>query len=112
ADEYQRVSARLATAKGPLARPATDIRAQLSRLIHKGFFTATPWEKLAELPRYLKAMQVRLDKYGSNPERDAKHAHSVAELTKRLDDHVEKQRKAGAADPRLEKFRWHLEELR
>ena len=112
AEAYQQVSSRLAPVKGPLARPAADIRAQLSRLVYKGFFSATPWERLAHLPRYLKAMQARLDKYGSAPERDAKHTDSIAQLTKRLDERLEKQRKAGAADPRLDEFRWHLEELR
>ena len=112
AEEYQRLSARLASVKGPLARPAADIRAQASRLVCKGFFSATPWERLADLPRYLKAMQLRLDKYGNSEERDAKHAQSIAELTKRYDERLDKQRKAGAVDPRLEEFRWHLEELR
>jgi ATP-dependent helicase HrpA len=57
-------------------------------------------------------MQVRLDKYGHNPERDAKHTASIAQLTKRLDERMEVQRAAGVADPRLDEFRWHLEELR
>ena len=60
AEEYQRVAARLASVKGPLARPAADIRAQLGRLIYKGFLSGTRWEQLAHLPRYLKAMQARL----------------------------------------------------
>ena len=112
AEEYQRVNARLASAKGPLARPAADIRLQLSRLVYKGFFSATPWEQLAQLPRYLKAMQLRLDKYGNSPERDMKHTASVGELTARFDARMELQRKAGVADPRLDEFRWALEELR
>jgi ATP-dependent helicase HrpA len=112
AEAYQRVSARIASAKGPLARAAADVREQLSMLVYPGFLTATPWERLADLPRYLEAIQVRLDKYGNNPERDAKHAQTIAQLTKRLDERTEKQRKAGAGDSRLEEFRWHLEELR
>ena len=48
----------------------------------------------------------------TDPERDAKHTESIAQLTKRYDERVEKQRKAGVADPRLEEFRWHIEELR
>jgi ATP-dependent helicase HrpA len=112
AEEYQRLAARLASAKGPLARPAADIRAQLSRLVYPGFLSATPWEQLSHLARYLKAMQVRLDKYGNNPERDAKHTESIAQLTKRLDERLEKHRRAGVTDPRLDEFRWHLEELR
>ena len=44
-------------------------------------------------------MQVRLDKYGNSPERDAKHTESIAQLTKRLDERMEKQRKAGVRRP-------------
>ncbi|MDH5536090.1 MAG: DUF3418 domain-containing protein, partial [Betaproteobacteria bacterium] len=112
AEEYHRASFKLGAAKGGLARPAADIRAQLSRLVGKGFMRDTPWERLAHVPRYLKAMQVRLDKYGKDPERDAKHAQSVGELTKRMDERLEKQKNAGTVDPRLAEFRWHLEELR
>ncbi|MGZ5167539.1 MAG: ATP-dependent RNA helicase HrpA [Burkholderiales bacterium] len=112
AEEYQRVSSRLSSSKGALARPAGDIRTQLSRMIYKGFFSATPWEQLSHLPRYLNAMQLRLEKYGNGPERDAKHAETLAGLTKRYDERLEKQRKAGVADPLLEDFRWALEELR
>jgi len=112
AEEYQRIGARLASAKGPLARPAADMRVQLGRLVYKGFISATPWAQLAQLPRYLKAMAMRLDKYGNNPERDAKHQASIAALWKRYEERVEKLKKAGAEDPRLEAFRWHIEELR
>ena len=112
AEEYQRINARLAAAKGPLQRPGADVRAQLARLVYEGFLTGTPWEQLAQLPRYLKAMQLRLDKYGNNPERDTKHQAGIAELWKRYEDRGEKLRKAGVTDPRLEDFRWQLEELR
>jgi ATP-dependent helicase HrpA len=112
AEEYHRIVELIASVRGPLSRPAADIRGELSRLVYKGFFSATPWERLHDLPRYLKAMQVRLDKYGSNPERDAKHTDSIAALAKRLDERQEALRKAGLRDARLEEFRWHLEELR
>ncbi|MDP2241413.1 MAG: ATP-dependent RNA helicase HrpA [Burkholderiales bacterium] len=112
AAEHHNVSLKLGVSGGVLARAAADIRAQLARLICKGFFSATPWEQLAHLPRYLKAMQLRLEKYPRDPDRDAKHAHSIAELWKRYEERLDKQRKAGAVDSRLEEFRWLLEELR
>ena len=113
--EYHQLSLRLGAAnatKGPLARPAADIRHQLSRLIFKGWFAATPWEQLAHLPRYLQAMQKRLDKYPRDRERDAKHAASIGDWWKRYEALLEKQTQAGAVDVRLNEFRWHLEELR
>jgi ATP-dependent helicase HrpA len=112
AAEYQCVVQKLDAAGRAAARPAADIRGQLSRLIGKGWLGATPWERLAHLPRYLKAMQLRLDKYAKDPERDARHAQGIAERWQRYEERAEKQRKAGAVDPRLAQFRWHLEELR
>jgi ATP-dependent helicase HrpA len=107
AEEYQRVT----TARA-LPQPAADVRAQLARLIYKGFLGATPWERLHDLPRYLKAAQRRLEKYPENPERDARHAASIAELRKRYEERAARLRRAGEADQRLEEFRWHIEELR
>jgi ATP-dependent helicase HrpA len=107
AEEYQRVTA----ARG-LPQPAADVRAQLARVIYKGFLSATPWERLHDLPRYLKAAQRRLEKYAGDPERDARHAASIAELWKRYEERAARLRRAGDADPRLEDYRWHIEELR
>jgi ATP-dependent helicase HrpA len=111
AEEYQRAAQRLAAARA-LPVPAADIRAQLGLLVFKGFLAATPWERLHDLPRYLKAMQRRLDKYPQDPERDAKHAASIAGLWKRYQERAVKLRREGESDPRLEDFRWRLEELR
>ena len=112
AEEYQRVAQRLAAARPALARVAADIRLQLGRLVSKGFLSATPWERLQHLPRYLKAILLRLEKYSRDPERDAKHAAHIAELWKRYEERAEKLRRAQLADPRLADFRWRIEELR
>ena len=103
---------RLATAAKALPRPAADVRAQLGRLVFKGFMSATPWERLHDLPRYLKAMQARLDKYPRDPERDERHATHIAELWSRYEERATKLRRAHESDPRLEDFRWRIEELR
>ena len=103
---------RLGSVPTSLNRVAADLRAQLQRLVYKGFVGATPWEQLQYLPRYLKAMSIRLDKFPGNPERDEKHAASIAELWKLYQERSDKQRKAGATEPALEDFRWQIEELR
>ncbi len=113
--EYHQVSLAVGAAKGPLARPAADIKAQLSRLIFKGWFAATPWEQLSHLPRYLQAMQKRLEKYPrdiEHGERDARHAATIGGWWKRYEELLEKQTQAGTVDARLQQLRWHLEELR
>jgi ATP-dependent helicase HrpA len=112
AEEYQQIVRQLDEARGPLSRLAAELRSQLARLVCNGFFGATPWNRLADLPRYLRAMQLRMDKFAANAERDAKHAAAIAGIWSRYEERLEKQKKAGAVDPRLEEFRWHIEELR
>jgi len=112
AEEYQRAQQRLGAAAKSAPQPAADLRGQLGRLVHKGFMSATPWERLHDLPRYLKAAQVRLDKYPRDAERDAKHAGSIASIWKRYEERAIKLKRAGEYEPRLEDFRWRIEELR
>jgi ATP-dependent helicase HrpA len=112
AQEYQRLQQKLGAVARSLPQPAADVRAQLARLVPKGFLTATPWERLHDLPRYLKAAERRLDKYAADTERDARHAGGIAELWKRYEDRAAKLRRAGEPDARLEDFRWRIEELR
>jgi len=108
--EYHAISGRLG---GKLPYPLlTDIRSQLEQLIYKGLFAATHWEHLQHYPRYLKAIGQRMDKYAGNAERDARHAAGVQEWWQKYRERLEKQRKAGAVDPKLTEFRWMLEEMR
>jgi ATP-dependent helicase HrpA len=112
AEEWQRAQQRLAVAAKAMPQPAADVRGQVGRLVFKGFLSATPWERLHDLPRYLKAAQVRLDKYPRDPERDAKHSAEIAGMWKRYEERAVKLKRAGESDPRLEDFRWRLEEWR
>jgi ATP-dependent helicase HrpA len=112
AEEYQRAQQRLSAAARSIPQPAADVRTQLARLVFKGFLGATPWERLHDLPRYLKAAQLRLDKFASDPERDQRHAAHIAELWRRYEERAARQRRAGTTDARLENFRWRIEELR
>jgi ATP-dependent helicase HrpA len=106
------LSRRLAALPPARARLAADIRAQRDALVHEGFLAATPWAHLTEIPRYLAALDRRLAKYDERPERDGKHGALVAEWRRRYDERREADRKAGRDDPRLEDFRWLVEELK
>ncbi len=108
--EYHAVQAKLWT-KLPAA-PAADIREQLEHLLFKGFLAATPWAQLQHLPRYLRAIQRRLEKHAGNAERDARHLAAVRALWQDYRARLEKHRKAGSTDPKLAEFRWMIEELR
>ncbi|GIL06754.1 MAG: ATP-dependent helicase [Betaproteobacteria bacterium] len=87
-----------------------DIEQQLARLFPKGFIVDTPAAQLAHYPRYLKAIALRLDKLKSDPARDAQRMNEVAQLQTPFLRELAARK--GVADPRLEEFRWLLEELR
>jgi ATP-dependent helicase HrpA len=92
------------------AAACADIEQQLSRLFPRGFVTATPAAQLSHCPRYLKAIAARIDKLKADPARDAQRMAEIAALqTPFLRELVARK---GKADPRLEEFRWLLEELR
>lgn len=112
ATEHQALSQRLANLPPALARLGAEVRAQRDALVHPGFFSRTPWAQLAHVPRYLKALDRRLAKYAENPARDQRHSASVAALAERYRERVERNRRAGRAEPALESFRWLLEELK
>ncbi|MCE5180653.1 MAG: ATP-dependent RNA helicase HrpA [Betaproteobacteria bacterium] len=110
AADYQTVQGKLAT-KLP-GNIAADIREQLNHLLGKGFISATPWEQLQHLPRYLKAIVRRLEKFAGAAERDAKSTAAIHALWQDYQKRLDKHRKEKIDDAELAKFRWMLEELR
>ncbi|PHV30847.1 ATP-dependent RNA helicase HrpA [Janthinobacterium sp. BJB312] len=94
------------------AAAATDIQSQLQGLVHKRFLTENEYTQLAHFPRYLKAINVRLEKLRADPARDTK---LMAEWQSAAAPYLRqaKDRQAGKnTDPKLVDFRWMLEELR
>ncbi|HEX7455830.1 MAG TPA: ATP-dependent RNA helicase HrpA, partial [Gallionella sp.] len=85
-----------------------DIRAQLEWLMHKGFIRDTPYERLQHVPRYLKAISLRIEKLRGNPARDAQCMAQLQPLLQAWQRHA----KSGNPDPRLDEFAWLLQELR
>jgi ATP-dependent helicase HrpA len=107
--EYAAAQRKLRDAR-PTKEVADDITAQLGRLVGKRFVATTPWPQLAQLPRYLKAIPMRLDKFRADPGRDAQRLAELRPLEQRFWRTLEQRR--GTADARLDEFRWLLEELR
>ncbi|PHV48666.1 ATP-dependent RNA helicase HrpA [Janthinobacterium sp. BJB301] len=94
------------------AAAAADIQSQLQGLVHKRFLTENEYTQLAHFPRYLKAINVRLEKLRADPARDTK---LMAEWQSAAAPYLRqaKDRQAGKnTDPKLVDFRWMLEELR
>ncbi|TMH37072.1 MAG: ATP-dependent RNA helicase HrpA [Betaproteobacteria bacterium] len=112
ATEFHTLSRQIAALPRSSARFASEIAAQRDALVHPGFFSATPWTQLSHLPRYLRALQRRLAKYTADPARDARHGEAVDALWRRYRAGVEANRAAQRVEPKLEAFRWLIEELR
>jgi len=94
----------------PPKEVADDVSAQLQRLMPRRFVSDTPYPQLQHLPRYLKAITMRLDKQRSDPARDAARLAELRPLEQRYWRRAAERR--GAKDARLEEYRWLLEELR
>ncbi|MDR7096081.1 ATP-dependent helicase HrpA [Hydrogenophaga laconesensis] len=107
--EYAAAARKLKDSK-PHAEVATDITQQLQRLMPKRFLLQTPYAQLQHLPRYLKAVQLRLDKLRADPARDATRLAELRPQDQRFWRLVAERK--GVQDARLQELRWLLEELR
>nr|WP_255553364.1 ATP-dependent RNA helicase HrpA [Caenimonas aquaedulcis] len=87
-----------------------DAAQQLQRLVPKRFLSATPWAQLQHMPRYLKAITLRLDKLRTDAARDTARMAELRPQEQRYWRLVAERK--GAVDDRMREFRWLLEELR
>jgi len=107
--EFAAAQRKLKDSKPP-ADVTTDLQQQLQRLVPKTFLSATPYAQLQHFPRYLKAMQLRLDKLRSDPAREAAKFAELRPQDQRFWRLVAERK--GVQDARLQELRWLLEELR
>lgn len=95
-----------------MAVALNDIKAQLGHLVYPGFVRQTPAEWLREYPRYLKAIEQRLDKVGSQLQRDRVWSGELAGCWEQYQARLKKHQQEGKRDPELALYRWMLEEYR
>ncbi len=111
--EYQALRPRLNQQGVPIwQRAMTDIRNQLRELLRPGFIVSVPLARLKDYPRYLKAIHLRLDKFSINPAKDADWQQQIQSWRQAYQARVADDSQRGVRDPKLEEFRWALEELR
>ena len=85
-----------------------DIQSQLEHLIYEDFIYYTPTEYLNQYPRYLQAIQQRLDKLQETAERDRKYTNSLNKYW----EHFIKLNDEYYEHPVFSLYRWMLEEYR
>ncbi|MCG5513823.1 ATP-dependent RNA helicase HrpA [Ectothiorhodospira shaposhnikovii] len=106
---YQRIRARL---KGALplswVEAAGDIRDQLEHLIHPHCLLETPPDRLAQYPRYLAAIERRMERLDHAPDKDRRARVDVEPLW----EDCKARRAAGRTGGEWSRYRWLIEELR
>jgi ATP-dependent helicase HrpA len=107
--EYATAARKIKDTKGHPDATA-DAQQQLQRLMPRQFLAQTPWAALQHLPRYLKAITLRLDKLRADPARDAARMADVRPQEQRYWRLVAERK--GQLDDRMQEWRWLLEELR
>lgn len=120
ANEVARMSATILAEYAAAARKIKDTKnapeatkdagEQLQKLMPKNFIAVAPWAQLGHYARYLKAITSRLDKYRSDPVRDAAKLKELLPLEQRYWRLVAERK--GQIDARMQEYRWMLEELR
>lgn len=95
-----------------LAFAHSDIQAQLERLIHKGFVTATGAARLPDLLRYLKGIERRMEKIPVDANRDRMYMLKVQHVEQAYQQLVGKLGKGQAMPEEVRNVRWMIEELR
>lgn len=94
------------------AEAVRDLRRQRAGLVFPGFISATGRARLRQLPRYLRAMLVRLDALPREAGRDRAWQAVVESLTEEYQQLVDTKPASGALDADLDAIGWMLEELR
>jgi ATP-dependent helicase HrpA len=105
-EEYNSLNQALQKQNSSPAMP--EIKIHLKSLIYKGFLNEISFAQMQHLPRYLKAIKLRLERLRQNPQKDAQKAAQIAPLWEKY------YQLSIKTEPSLElnKFRWMLEELR
>jgi ATP-dependent helicase HrpA len=92
------------------AQAVQDVRSQCDWMLGKEWIARTSYERLQHVPRYLKAINVRLEKLRANPARDAQQLAQMHSLQQAWQRKLAAQQ--GDVDVRVADFGWLLQELR
>jgi ATP-dependent helicase HrpA len=89
-----------------------DLRAQLAGLVHPGFVTTTGWAHLPDVPRYLRAVRRRWERWAENPARDRDQARAVLAVQREYEELLAQAPPGHPARAALDGIRWMIEEFR
>jgi ATP-dependent helicase HrpA len=96
----------------PMLPALADMKAQVGRLVYRGFVADVGATQLRELPRYLSAVQQRREKLPSSVGRDRLLMDQITALQEAYLHRVDALPQGRPPGAGLRKVRWMLEELR
>jgi ATP-dependent helicase HrpA len=106
---------KMAQAKAISPAAHADMLEQIQGLIFPKMLVEIPYAQLVHLPRYLKAIALRIEKMRTNPARDTQCQRDWESLARPWRKRLHGNKGSSYAmqdDPGLRDFRWQLEELR
>ncbi|WP_407704974.1 ATP-dependent RNA helicase HrpA [Thalassotalea hakodatensis] len=89
-----------------------DVKSHLGSLVYKGFVTATGYQRISDIERYLKALARRLEKLAIDPNQDRLKVIEIEKIYALYQDALSKHKHDLTLIEQLEGVRWMIEELR
>ncbi|MCP4595968.1 ATP-dependent RNA helicase HrpA [Neptuniibacter sp.] len=89
-----------------------DIKSQLSELFAANFLKNVSYDILQNYPRYLKGIELRLEKFRRNLRQECLWSEQLKGFMDQYQKRLDKHQKQGVYDPELNEFRWMIEEYR
>lgn len=110
---FHKASNRLKSVSSPVLLTAVnDVRLHLASLVYPGFITATGWQRLPDLKRYLLAVDRRLEALPNHPQRDLLHLQKVQQVQDAYGELLARVPAGREPSAELRAIRWMIEELR
>jgi ATP-dependent helicase HrpA len=107
-DTLQSVRTGMVRLSGHFASSIADIEEQVERLVYPGFLAGVGAGRLADVHRYLRAVERRLEQLPDNAERDRQRMQSV----RKLEAEHDRLREAIPGSASVVEIAWMLQELR
>lgn len=89
-----------------------DIKGQLAELMHPHYLSHTDDEWLQQYPRYLQAIEIRLEKYQRDLRQQCLLSDQLGQFWQQYKSKMEEYRARHESPDALRRFRWLLEEYR
>jgi ATP-dependent helicase HrpA len=112
ATHYHQIKQLLKTLSSIQKRSESIFVSRMNFLIHNEFIISTPSEIFSHLPRYLKALIIRIEKYPSRADKDAIMQKDIDRIQQLLGERLKPYVSKKMTPPKaLKDFQWQIEEL-